>query len=277
MSAEAPPPRHLSGARPGQLALVVGVGILIWILPRPAAVDPRAWRLLAIFVATVVGIIAKPLPMGAMAIVGMAIAVATRTLTTAEALSGFSNATVWLVVDLLLYRCWLHQDRPGSKGRLHPGGELRREHAGPQLQPGGLGPGPGSPDSQQHRTRRWRHLPDSAVTDRGCARRGSSPPQTDERLSDARRLQRDRHYERDVRDLDGGQSSGGAVGARPGDRDLVEPVGARGGRARGGQPCRHASGDLPVVPAWRRDEPDAHAAAKAAAAGRGRRSRETKS
>jgi DASS family divalent anion:Na+ symporter len=70
----------------------------MWILPRPATVDPRAWQLLAIFVATVVGIIAKPIPMGAMAIAGIAAALATRTLTLAEALSGFANATVWLVV-----------------------------------------------------------------------------------------------------------------------------------------------------------------------------------
>jgi DASS family divalent anion:Na+ symporter len=96
--AAAPSKQQLSGARPGQLAVVVGVGILIWVCPRPAAVDPRAWQLLAIFVATVVGIIAKPLPMGAVAMVGLAIAVATRTLTTAQALSGFSNAAVWLVV-----------------------------------------------------------------------------------------------------------------------------------------------------------------------------------
>jgi DASS family divalent anion:Na+ symporter len=84
--------------RPGRLALVVCVGLIIWALPRPDAVDPRAWRLLAIFVATVVGIIARPLPMGAMAIVGIAAAVGTGTLTLAEALSGFSNGTVWLVV-----------------------------------------------------------------------------------------------------------------------------------------------------------------------------------
>ena len=84
--------------RLGRLALVVGVGLAIWALPRPAAVDPRAWRLLAIFVATVVGIIAKPLPMGAMAVVGMAAALATRTLTIGEALSGFANGTVWLAV-----------------------------------------------------------------------------------------------------------------------------------------------------------------------------------
>lgn len=94
----APPLQQTPGARPGGLALVVGVGLLIWALPRPGAVDPRAWRLLAIFVGTVVGFIARPLPMGAMAIVGIATAVATRTLTIAEALSGFSNSTVWLVV-----------------------------------------------------------------------------------------------------------------------------------------------------------------------------------
>ena len=82
----------------GRLALVASIGVLIWALPQPEAVDPRAWRLLAIFVATVAGIIAQPLPMGAMAVVGVAAALATRTLTLGEALSGFANGTVWLVV-----------------------------------------------------------------------------------------------------------------------------------------------------------------------------------
>jgi di/tricarboxylate transporter len=66
--------RQASGARTGPLALVVGVGLLVWALPLPAGVEPRAWRLLAIFVATVVGIIVRPLPMGAMSIVGIAVA-----------------------------------------------------------------------------------------------------------------------------------------------------------------------------------------------------------
>ena len=94
-AADQPP----SGARLGPLALVVCVGLAIWAIPRPETVDPRAWRLLAIFVATVVGIIAKPLPMGAMAVSGIAAALATRTLTLGEALSGFANGTVWLVVS----------------------------------------------------------------------------------------------------------------------------------------------------------------------------------
>jgi DASS family divalent anion:Na+ symporter len=87
-----------SSPRPGRLALVVSIGLLVWALPRPDEVDPRAWRLLAIFVATVAGIVTRPLPMGAIAVAGIAVAVGTRTLTITEALSGFSNGTVWLVV-----------------------------------------------------------------------------------------------------------------------------------------------------------------------------------
>lgn len=86
------------GVHFGRLAFVAAVGFGIWALPRPDAVDPRAWRLLAIFVATVVGIIAKPLPIGAVAFVGLAATLATRTLTIGEALSGFGNVTLWLVV-----------------------------------------------------------------------------------------------------------------------------------------------------------------------------------
>ena len=81
-----------------RLALVFMAGILVWALPRPDTVDPRAWRLFAIFVATLAGIIAKPMPMGAMAIAAIAAALVTRTLTITEVLSGFSNATLWLVV-----------------------------------------------------------------------------------------------------------------------------------------------------------------------------------
>ena len=82
-----------------RLVLVVAVGFLIWLLPRPDAVDPRAWRLLAIFVATIVGLIAKPLPIGAVAFVGIAATLGTNTLTLQEALSGFTNGPLWLVMS----------------------------------------------------------------------------------------------------------------------------------------------------------------------------------
>jgi DASS family divalent anion:Na+ symporter len=86
------------GMRRARFALVLVIGIAIWVTPHPAGVDPRGWHLLAIFIATVVALVIKPLPLGALTLIAIAVALVTRTLTLAEALSGFSNSTVWLVV-----------------------------------------------------------------------------------------------------------------------------------------------------------------------------------
>lgn len=80
------------------LGLVVLAGGALWLVPAPEGVEPRAWRLLAVFVATMVGIVLRPLPMGAMAFVAVAFAVLSGTLTIAEATAGFGNTVVWLVV-----------------------------------------------------------------------------------------------------------------------------------------------------------------------------------
>jgi divalent anion:Na+ symporter, DASS family len=88
-----------AGVQPARLAVVTAIGIAIWLTPHPVDVDPRAWHLLAIFIATVVGLVTKPLPLGAMTLIAIAVALVTRTLTLAEALSGFSNSTVWLVLS----------------------------------------------------------------------------------------------------------------------------------------------------------------------------------
>ena len=81
-----------------RLAAAVLVGVAIWLAPAPAGVQPRAWQLLAVFVATMVGIVLRPLPMGAVALIAVAFAVLSGTLTIAEATAGFGNTVVWLVV-----------------------------------------------------------------------------------------------------------------------------------------------------------------------------------
>src|SRR5687767_11476656 len=89
------------------LLITLGVGIAIWLIPPPqVAADAlpqganlaKAWHLLAIFVATIVGIIVKPLPMGAVAMLGVTATALTGTLTIADALSGFQDTTIWLIV-----------------------------------------------------------------------------------------------------------------------------------------------------------------------------------
>jgi DASS family divalent anion:Na+ symporter len=82
----------------GVLVAVLLLAVVIWLIPPPSGVQPRAWHLLAIFVATIVGIITKPLPMGAIALFGIAATALTRTLSINQALSGFGNSTIWLIV-----------------------------------------------------------------------------------------------------------------------------------------------------------------------------------
>lgn len=74
------------------------VGVILWFIPPPQDIKIEAWHLLAIFVATIVGIVAKPLPMGAVALIGMTMTAVTGILPIADALSGFSNSTIWLIV-----------------------------------------------------------------------------------------------------------------------------------------------------------------------------------
>ncbi|MBP1711839.1 MAG: anion transporter family protein [Deltaproteobacteria bacterium] len=82
--------------------IVILVGVIIWFLPVPAGVKPEAWHLLAIFVATIVGLILTPLPMGAVVIIGVMMTTLTGVLKIGPALSGFANNTVWLIVAAFL-------------------------------------------------------------------------------------------------------------------------------------------------------------------------------
>lgn len=62
----------------------------------------QAWRLLSIFVATVVGLICEPLPGGAMVLLALIVAILTGALSAKDALGGFSDTTVWLVLAAFL-------------------------------------------------------------------------------------------------------------------------------------------------------------------------------
>jgi len=90
------------GARLIRGLIVIAVGLIIWFMPIPAGVKKEAWQLLAIFVATIFGLILTPLPMGAVVIIGVMMTSLTGTLKIAQSLSGFANSTVWLIVAAFL-------------------------------------------------------------------------------------------------------------------------------------------------------------------------------
>ncbi len=58
----------------------------------------KGLHLFALFVTTIVGIIVKALPMGAVAMIGIAATALTGTLSIADSMSGFSDVVIWLIV-----------------------------------------------------------------------------------------------------------------------------------------------------------------------------------
>ena len=93
-----PVTKNSTEVNPKLLLIVVLIGTAIWFVPAPTGVGERAWQLLAVFVATIVGLITKPLPMAAVALLGITATAVTGILSIDEALSGFGNKTIWLIV-----------------------------------------------------------------------------------------------------------------------------------------------------------------------------------
>jgi DASS family divalent anion:Na+ symporter len=83
--------------------IVVCLCAAIWFLPVPAGLTAQGLHLLAIFVATILGFILKPLPIGAIAFISVTFTALTGTLKPIEVLSGFASPTMWLIVSAFVF------------------------------------------------------------------------------------------------------------------------------------------------------------------------------
>lgn len=90
-------PPKWKGAALKPLAAMILTGVFVWFSPAPQGVTPKAWHLLSIFLATIVGIITQPVPLGAVALMGLGACVLTKTLTFAAAFSAFGDPIPWLI------------------------------------------------------------------------------------------------------------------------------------------------------------------------------------
>ncbi len=79
------------GANMKDLGISIAIAVVMWFMPAPAGVTLKAWHLLSVFVGTIVGIITTPLPLGAVAMLGMGAAMLTKVLTFPEAFSAFAS------------------------------------------------------------------------------------------------------------------------------------------------------------------------------------------
>ena len=85
-----------------QLLACIAVALGLWWLPAPAGVQTEGWHLLAIFAAVIVGFVLRPMPMGPLVIIGLVATAATGTMSMREALAGYGESVVWLVVGAFL-------------------------------------------------------------------------------------------------------------------------------------------------------------------------------
>ena len=90
--------------KPIQAAIAIVVGLIIWfVIPVPNGVTPEAWHMLALFIATIVAIIGKVLPIGAIAIIAVTLVALTGVTNEspkeaiADALSSYSSPLIWLI------------------------------------------------------------------------------------------------------------------------------------------------------------------------------------
>ncbi|HEY8460503.1 MAG TPA: anion permease, partial [Blastocatellia bacterium] len=103
-------------------ALTIFSGLAIYLAPVPEGIAPQSWRLLAIFIATIVGSILRPAPGGAMVLLGISAIALTKSMPLSEAmiatvtdpaqpnskavealriksaLAGYADPVVWLVL-----------------------------------------------------------------------------------------------------------------------------------------------------------------------------------
>eukprot|EP00435_Cladocopium_sp_Y103_P049499 s2195_g14.t4 len=87
------------GCEPVPTAITVGVGLFIrFMLPIPEGVSQQGWSILALFVATVVGIVTRPLPAPGVAFCSLAVGLMSKTLTFKEGVAAFTDEVLWLVV-----------------------------------------------------------------------------------------------------------------------------------------------------------------------------------
>jgi DASS family divalent anion:Na+ symporter len=79
--------------------ILVAIFLLVaFVAPRPEQVSPAGWRLMALFIATIAGLILQPIPGGALVLSAVVLASLIGGLTIGEALGGYADPSVWLVM-----------------------------------------------------------------------------------------------------------------------------------------------------------------------------------
>jgi len=82
--------------------VVIAPGLLLFLFTIPG-LNAMQCRLLGVFLATIIALVAQPVPMGVTMLVAITVLALTRTLPPERLFSGFANLTVWLIFAAFLF------------------------------------------------------------------------------------------------------------------------------------------------------------------------------
>lgn len=113
----------LTPLKPVHSLCAVVAALLIWfVIPVPEGVEPNAWHLLALFIGTIIAIIGKAMPIGAVSVVAIALVAVTGVTNPGkpgaalnDALSGFSNQLIWLIGFSIMISLSLNKTGLGAR------------------------------------------------------------------------------------------------------------------------------------------------------------------
>ncbi|MPZ20283.1 MAG: DASS family sodium-coupled anion symporter [Luteitalea sp.] len=94
------------------------VGGAVWLLPH-SGFTPGSWGLLALFAGTVCALITRPIASGAVVLLSVTASNLLGLVSIQDALSGFANVTVWLIVAAFLFARGITQTRLGERIAYH--------------------------------------------------------------------------------------------------------------------------------------------------------------
>jgi DASS family divalent anion:Na+ symporter len=101
-------------SRNSRWALVLVPALILYFAPLPGLTEQQR-HLLAIFIGTIIALVARPVAMGVSVLVAMTLLALTKTLPAARTLSGFSNVTLWLIFTAFLFARAVTQTKLGLR------------------------------------------------------------------------------------------------------------------------------------------------------------------
>jgi DASS family divalent anion:Na+ symporter len=90
------------------------VALAIWFVPHPGF-SGQAWGLLCLYLAVIGALITRPMPSGAVVLIAATLGTLVGLFTIQDALSGFGNVTVWLIVAAFLFSRAFMKTRLGER------------------------------------------------------------------------------------------------------------------------------------------------------------------